>query len=136
MFMCGSFMQEDSIEHYSGCRVCVAFLGKHLHYLEPVTKGHLVVLGTCVGMGRDKDLVRLALWAYTLYKTFNHLRNRSGVELSAVELEGLMLSFLHDGVVGHPEASRYLDHCWDPHARLRPGQEDSSDSSWGLGDPP
>ena len=105
VFRCGSFMEEDSIEHYAGCRVCVAFLRQRLYYLEPLTRGHLVVLGTNVGMSRDEDLVKLALWVYTLYKTFNHLRYRLGAQLSESELEGLMSANLHEGVAGCQAAS-------------------------------
>ena len=72
------FLQADSVEHYSGCRVCVGFLRSRLRYLEPIDRGHLVVLGvhqTYPGLG---TLLRLALWNYVLYRSFNHCRHLTG----------------------------------------------------------
>jgi len=132
LFGCGSFTQADSLEHYAGCSVCVGFLRKHLHVRGAINRGHLIVLGANSGRHRDEDIVRLAVWAYVLYKTFNHIRHRQGMTLSTKDLESYMASIMWEGVAGHEQAERYLRACWDEGARLSAQDSDSSDESWGL----
>ena len=74
VFRCGSWVQEDSIEHYAGCPVCVGFLRNRLRYRGATDRGHLVVLGTHIQENGPGKLMRLALWSYTLFRAFNMLR--------------------------------------------------------------
>jgi hypothetical protein len=127
LFGCNSFMQGDSLEHYAGCIVCVRFLRKHLHYQRPIDRGHLVALAANSGTHSDEDIVRLAVWAFTLYKTFNHLRTRQGPTLSAEDLESFMTTVMWEAVQGHELTARYLRNCWDANARLSAQDLDSSD---------
>ena len=73
-FNCEAFWQEDSLEHYARCSVCVGFLRKHLHYTRSVNRGHLITLGANNSLQTAEDTVRLALWVFTLYKSVNHPR--------------------------------------------------------------
>ena len=127
MFGCNSFIQEDSLEHYSGCSVCLRFLRDKLHYKEDVNRGHLITLGANSGQQRDEDYCRLALWSFVLYKSFNKLRTRTGNRLNVDEVQGLMNVYLQDGVSGHREACRFLDNCWDQKFRFRTGDEDEDE---------
>ena len=68
LFGCGSFLQEDSIEHYACCLTCTSFLRQRLHFQGPLDKGHLIVLGTNVRIPSEEDVMRLGLWVYVLYK--------------------------------------------------------------------
>jgi hypothetical protein len=112
VFGCQSFIQEDSIEHYSGCAVGLFFLRQKLRFRERVDRGHLIVLGANSGNQSDETWCKLALWSFVMYKAFNHLRNRHGRDLDADEVIGLMGQYLSDGVAGHNGASRLLDNCW------------------------
>ena len=110
-FACTSFVQEDSIEHFSCCQVCTRFLKKRLHYRGHIDKGHLVVLGANQPSRSEEDIVRLGLWAYVIYKAFNHLRN-STRQLGPEETEGLFEQSLRDAVQGHEGATHFVENCW------------------------
>ena len=118
LFNCGAFWQADSLEHYASCSVCVRFLRQHLHYTKPVNRGHLITLGANTCSQSEEDTIRLALWVFALYKSFNHLRHRKGPTLSADELDSLMLTFLQDGVTGKDASAQFLSNCWHPGASL------------------
>ena len=77
LFGCGSFIQEDSIEHYASCAVCLHFLKHKLHFHGRVDRGHLVAMVANSGAQKDEeeDVCRLAMWCFVLYKTFDKLRS-------------------------------------------------------------
>jgi len=120
LFGCGSWVQEDSVEHYAGCSVCVSFLRKRLQYRDPIDRGHLVVLGTHQVYPSQGNLMRLALWSYVLYRSFNHLRKAGARPPSGLSLPGIFEQYLRDAVNGHEGASAFLGSCWNP--ELRPQQ--------------
>ena len=136
MFGCGSFTQSDSLEHYSGCRICVGFLRRHLHYSAPIHRGHLIVLGVNAGVPSIETLVKLSLWVYALYRTFNILRHKTEAILAEAEVEGLMVSALWDGVGGYPQTKQFLNNCWQQEAKLVQAQDESigsdTDDDWDL----
>jgi hypothetical protein len=111
VFGCQSLIQEDSIEHYSGCAVGLFFLRQKLRFRDKVDRGHLIVLGANSGNQSDETWCKLALWSFVMYKAFNHLRHRRCRDLSADEVIGLMGQYLGDGVAGHEGASRFLGSC-------------------------
>ena len=106
-------MQEDSIEHYAGCKYCVGFLRRRLHYQGPIDRGHLVVLGVNRCDPRPEDVMRLALWSYMVYRAFNRFRTAGRDHLATSEVEGVMEGYLREGISGHEGATRFLHHCWD-----------------------
>ena len=114
MFGCGSFWQEDSLEHYSGCRVCVEFLRRHLHFQGPIDRGHLIALGVHgSSFPRQEDLMRLALWAYVLYRCHNHLRYAGSRHHGSSDLGGSMEQYLREAISGHDGAISFVRNCWD-----------------------
>ena len=113
VFGCGCFVQEDSIEHYAGCRYCVSFLRERLHFEGPVQRGHLIVLGVNTGSTGTEDLMRLALWIYVLYRTYNRLRHMSIDQRCNTQVRGIMEQYLRDAVCGHDGATTFLNNCWD-----------------------
>ena len=121
LFSCGSFLQEDSIEHYACCRTCVSFLRKRLHFQGPIDRGHLVVLGTNHRGQSQEDIMRLGLWVYVLYRTFNYLR-KSQQHLGQTDMGGLLEQFLRDAISGHDGASRFVRNCWDQRYRHQSSQ--------------
>ena len=70
VFGCTELMQEDSLEHYAGCSVCVGCLRRKIRYMTPTDRGHLVSLGCHRQQPRDEELGKLALWNYVLYSSF------------------------------------------------------------------
>ena len=120
-------MQEDSIEHYAGCAVCLQFLRGTLHYHGRVDRGHLIVLGANSGSQTDEDFCKLALWAFVLYKAFNQLRSRQGSSLQAGDVLGLMTQHLRDGVCGHKDATKLLSNAWRQDFRFQDLDADLSD---------
>jgi len=123
LFQCGSFVQEDSLEHYAGCSVCVKFLRKRLHFQGCLDRGHLIVLGAHRGVSRA-DSLRLALWGYVLYRTFNHIRHREGHAIGNYELEGILEQYLRDATNGHEDACQFVSHCWNQDISLRAQTEE------------
>ena len=113
LFRCGAFVQSDPVGHDATCRVCVGFLRDHLHYNEPIDRGHLVALGANSGSCRDEDVAKLAVWAHVLYKRFNHLRRRSGAPLGDDELYSFISSTMWACVAGSPNVSAFIANCWD-----------------------
>ena len=128
MFGCRTFTQSDSLEHYAGCCICVGLLRTHLHYSTPINRGHLIVLGVNDGVPSIESLVKLSLWVYTLYRTFNILKHRAGVTLVEAEVEGLMVSALWEGVTGYPQTKQFLSNCWQREAKLIQVHDESTDS--------
>ena len=55
-----------------------------------IDRGRSVAPGTSKPAPSENDLVRLALWSFMLYKSFNDPRYRSSHDLSSKELDGLM----------------------------------------------
>jgi hypothetical protein len=128
IFNCQAFAQEDSIEHYAGCSICVAFLRSKLHYRGPINRGHLIVLGANSGSQTDEDICRLALWSYSLYKTFNSLRHSRGRSGDAQAMIELLNAFLREGVGREGAGLRLLEQGWRTDFRLMAQDDASSDS--------
>lgn len=104
-------MQDDSIEHYSQCRVSVAFARNHLRIRPPSFHlGQLVALGlTDERLQRDEIVIR-AIWAYALYRTHNLLRFRPLADgESPIDI---LSQFAKEGVMGHAGAMACLDGRW------------------------
>ena len=112
LFGCPSLMQEDSLEHYACCAVGLRFLRERLQYKDRIDRGHLIVLGVNSGKQSDDTCCRLALWSYVMYKSYNHLRLRSGCDLGADEVLGLMSQYLKDGLGGHEGANKIIRDSW------------------------
>ena len=113
-FGCGTFTQSDSLEHYAGCPVTVGFLRKRLQFHEPIDRGHLIVLSVHKGYPCLGALMRLALWGYVLYRTFNHLRHAIGQPPQPSIMHGIMEQYLREAINGHEGASKFVRCCWDP----------------------
>ena len=80
-------------------------------------------------------VLKLALWCYVLYRSFNKLKK---VRLDSFEqVEGLMVSYLRDGVAGHSGAVTFLNNIHNPlyiHYPARcTGRDDDSDEASGTG---
>ena len=90
-------MQEDSIEHYASCAVCLHFLKHKVNFHGRVDRGHLVALGANSGVQSEDHVCRLAMWCYVLYKTFNELRVRIDNGLGIQDILHMMEQFLRDG---------------------------------------
>ena len=57
--------------------------------------------------------MRLALWCYVLYRTYNYIRH-AGTRRSGISaLEGIMEQYLRDAISGHDGATSFVRHCWD-----------------------
>ena len=108
VFGCGAFLQADSLEHYSGCQVCVGFLRSRLRYLTPIDRGHLIVLGVHRAYPDLGALLRLALWNYVLYMSFNHCRHQIGSASRRTPVQGVFEQYLREAVNGHEGASAFL----------------------------
>jgi len=133
IFACQAFAQEDSIEHYAGCSICVNFLRGKLHYRGPINRGHLIVLGANSGSQTDEDICRLALWNYSIYKTFNSLRCNHGGSRSATAMIELLNGCLREGVGNDETGIRLIDQGWRHEFRLRVEDESDSDLfTWDL----
>ena len=117
VFGCGSFSQEDSLEHYSGCRACVTFLRGRLNYQGPIDRGHLLVLGVNISFPEREDLMRLALWCYVLYRTFNKLRCADYRSHRCSDLGGMMEQYLREAIAGDDGAILFAKNCWNPRYR-------------------
>ena len=74
VFQCNEFCQEDIIEHYASCPVCVQFLRSRINYSDPIDRGHLVVAGAHQGELRTEHHTKLAVWNFVVYSAFNTLR--------------------------------------------------------------
>ena len=103
-FGCGAFTNEDSLEHYAGCSICVGFLRSRLRFLEPIDRGHLVALGLHRGSACLTTLVKLAMWNYVLYCSFNYLRCLPSEVRSSVQVDGVMEQYYREGSRGCSEA--------------------------------
>jgi len=91
-------MQEDSLEHYAFCPVCVRYLRCRLCYSEPIDRGHLLVLGLHENEAQLGLLQCLAIWNYILYSSHNHLRCLSAEAHNAVEVTGVMEQYYREVV--------------------------------------
>ena len=98
--------------------MCVSFLRKHLHFQGRIDRGHLIVLGAHPGVS-GADSLRLALWCYVLYRTFNHIRNREEHAMGNAELEGILEQYLRDAINGHEGACQFVSQCWNQTLNLR-----------------
>ena len=128
IFNCQAFVQEDSIEHYAGCSICVNFLRHKLHYRGPISRGHLIVLGANSGPQTDEDVCRLAMWNYSLYKAFNSLRHSRGQGRDAHDMSELLNGFLREGVGKEGAGLRLLQQGWRAGFSLLAQDDASSDS--------
>ena len=90
----------------------MSFLRERLHFQGPVERGHLIVLGVNSHMPQTEDLLRLALWSYVLYRTYNHLKHQ-GTSSSTSNLAGVMEHFLRDAIYGHDDATMFVQNCWN-----------------------
>ena len=71
----------------------------------------MVALGANQPSMSETGIVRLGLWAYVMYKTFNHLRN-SARHFDPGDIDGLFEQSLRDAVQGHEGATHFIENCW------------------------
>ena len=130
VFKCGAYFQEDSIEHYAGCSMCIEFLRNQLRYQGPIDKGHLIVLGCNTSLRSQEDICRLALWNYVVYKAYNFLR-RSNRDVTCQDIQNLWKGYLRE--VGSTGCAKEIIECgWDRKFRFA-GQASSTpddDDDW------
>ena len=88
------------------------------------------MLGADCGSQTDEDVCRLALWNYSLYKTFNSLRCNHGHSSGASAMLELLNGFLREGVGRDVVGTRLLDQGWRTGFRLLAGDSSDSDSSF------
>ena len=108
--LCDRQDTEDSIEHYSRCRVTREILSRFLRLYET----RFATLHTFVLVNPDIDskgcFVEIAVFHfYGIYRTTNAVRGRSNVGANFFEA---IKQAIKDGASGHQEASRVVDGCW------------------------
>ncbi len=110
-FRCGSFFQEDSIEHYGRCPIVVGFARTKLRIRPNVWNlSYITTLGLAESACTNEDLTVRALWIYAAYRAHNLLRYKP---LSAAEDPAdILLQFSKEGSLGHEGAMRTLDTIW------------------------
>ena len=115
--LCDRQDTEDSIEHYSRCKVTREILSRFLRLDET----RFATLHTFVLVNPDIDskecLVKIALLTYGIYRTTNAVRGRSNVGANFFEA---IKQAIKDGANGHQEASRILDGSWSTAATCTP----------------
>ena len=113
LFMCGNWIQEDSIEHYACCHTALDF-GRRILNIRRKTgddhKGNLVTFGLNSATRADDEIIRRAIWNYSLYRSLCELRHKP--LNSAIEVFELMKQFSKEGVRGHSTATDALDNVW------------------------
>ncbi len=110
-FGCGSFSHDDSIEHYAHCPV-VWRCAKKCMRIHPTSdhRGQFVVLGLNESTSCKEEVIARALWVYAAYRAHNILRFSP---LAPGETaDDLLKQLLKEGVMGHPDATAFLDYRW------------------------
>ena len=96
----------------------VWFLRNRLHVQGAIENGHLIVLGCHRYCPSNENLMRLALWNYVLYRTFNHIRCSENRQGCSKNLDGVMEQYLRDAISGHDGASTFVRNCWKQDYRI------------------
>ena len=96
-----------------------------MHYQGPVDRGDLIALGAHHCGLKIEDTLRLALWGYTLYRSFNLLRSNNRQHSGEVNLGGIFEGYLREAVSGHPRGSAFITHCWNARYRFEGVRNDS-----------
>ena len=114
--------------------MCVSLLRNKRYFRGPINRGHLIVLGCNTACYREEDTCRLALWCYTLYKTYNYLRHHRREGGGGEGVLELMNGFLREGVGDSRVGRGLVEFGWDSNYRICNLAEESSDEdgSWDL----
>ena len=109
---CGG-QAEDSIEHYSRCKVLRTFASRRLNYHPP--EGHFLPQW-CMVDSKQEQRAMAAITAYVAYRATNIARQEGGInEARAYELLGQLA---HDAVRGHRAAADMVESAFVRRPRL------------------
>lgn len=103
---CGA--TEDSIEHYSRCRLVHTFARKFLLLDFPRASGLELFTFAFAGWSTEKDNLKAAILVYAVYRVTETLRRDEGAYLEEA-VEHMLQQACREGVRGHSGAMRILD---------------------------
>jgi hypothetical protein len=110
VFQCGGFCQEDSIEHYAHCpvgrRAAVRFLGIRFHN-QGCHYGELIALGLHATTLSDKDIIKRAIWVFSLYKAFCSLSHRPGLDQD--EAYDSIVQYMREATISSPKLTAVIE---------------------------
>ena len=115
--LCDAGHSEDSIEHYSCCRIVREILARFLHMDQArFASLHTFVL-THPDINSKESLVKIALLIYGVYRTTNAVRAHRVAGTNYFEA---IKQAIKEGARGHSGSMLILDNCWSMSAPSTP----------------